>query len=177
MYKIMPSLSNPTFLTLVIGILSIGAIPAQASPQNNSHSSISTTGDRTSQLVAGNNQGVRRYSRDRIALETEISTRSGTAENSLAQYLAKRGVKFYGAYWCPHCQHQKELFGKEAVNYLPYVECARDAQNSQAQLCKEKKVELFPSWEINGKIIPGSKSLKELAKITGYQGPKNFINK
>ena len=30
----------------------------------------------------------------------------------------------YGAYWCPHCAHQKELFGAEAWSLIPYVECS-----------------------------------------------------
>ena len=30
----------------------------------------------------------------------------------------------YGAYWCPHCQAQKKVFG-ESFQYVPYVECTQ----------------------------------------------------
>ena len=41
-------------------------------------------------------------------------------------------------------------------------------KNSQTQLCIDKKIRAFPSWEINGKIIVGVKTLEELAELTGY---------
>jgi thiol-disulfide isomerase/thioredoxin len=40
-----------------------------------------------------------------------------------AQCLTDSGAKFYGAFWCPHCQAQKSMFGG-AKTLLPYVECA-----------------------------------------------------
>jgi glutaredoxin len=172
MYKIMPSNINFPVISLVIGALSLTIVPAQANPVNNRHNLSNNSSQ--SQLVAGNTQGVRRYSRNRVALETEISTKSGSAETAFAQYLSKRGIKFYGAYWCPHCQRQKEMFGKQALDYLPYVECARDRVGNKADACKQKQVRLFPSWEVDGKMIPGTKNLKDLAKITGYRGNTNF---
>jgi glutaredoxin len=77
----------------------------------------------------------------------------------------------YTAYWCPHCHEQKELFGKEASAKLGLVECAADGQNSQKPLCDTKAIEGFPSWEINGKLDSGVKSLAELARLSGYSGP------
>ena len=41
----------------------------------------------------------------------------------LAKYLQSSGAIMYGAFWCPHCSRQKELFGKEAWKYISYVEC------------------------------------------------------
>jgi len=29
-----------------------------------------------------------------------------------AQCLKEKGSIFYGAFWCPHCQNQKTMFGK-----------------------------------------------------------------
>ena len=49
------------------------------------------------------------------------------------------------------------------------VECARDGINSQTQLCIDKKIQGFPTWEINGKLILGVLSLKELSKLTGFK--------
>jgi glutaredoxin len=184
MYKLMPLLTKLKFITLVISTLPIVAIPAEANPQSNSHPYISTpmsvaapSPHSTGQLVAENQPPVRRYGKQKLALEIDINTHSGSAENALAQHLAKRGIKFYGAYWCPHCQRQKALFGQEALQYLPYIECAPGGQNSQRQLCKEKNIKLFPSWEIDGKVVTGTRSLKDLAEISGYEGPINFQNR
>ena len=99
-----------------------------------------------------------------------IVTSESTKESiALAKYLKDKGVVKYSAYWCPNCLDQSELFGKEAYKELSVVECARDGKNSQTQLCIDKKIEGFPSWEINGKIIIGVRTLKELSELTGYK--------
>ena len=99
-----------------------------------------------------------------------IVTSESTKESiELAKYLKDNGVVKYSAYWCPNCLDQSELFGKEAYKELNVVECARDGKNSQTQLCIDKKIEGFPSWEINGKIIIGVQTLKELSELTGFK--------
>ena len=99
-----------------------------------------------------------------------IVTSESTKESiALAKYLKNKGVIKYSAYWCPNCLDQSELFGKQAYKELNVVECARDGKNSQTQLCIDKKIQGFPSWEINGKIIIGVQTLKELSKMTGYK--------
>ena len=99
-----------------------------------------------------------------------IVTSESTKESiALAKYLKDNGVVKYSAYWCPNCLDQSELFGEEAYKELNVVECARDGKNSQTQLCIDKKIEGFPSWEINGKIIIGVRTLKELSELTGYK--------
>ena len=99
-----------------------------------------------------------------------IVTSESTKESiALAKYLKDNGVVKYSAYWCPNCLDQSELFGKEAYKELNVVECARDGKNSQTQLCIDKKIEGFPSWEINGKIIIGVQTLKDLSELTGYK--------
>ncbi len=90
---------------------------------------------------------------------------------ALAEHLRSGGAVMYSAWWCPHCHEQKELFGKEATAKLTIVECAPDGQNSQRELCEQKKIEGFPSWEIKGSLSSGVKSLKELAKLSDYSGP------
>ena len=40
-----------------------------------------------------------------------------------AQCLKEEGAVFYGAFWCPHCQRTKAMFGSAAAS-LPYVECS-----------------------------------------------------
>ncbi len=109
-----------------------------------------------------------------IASGMKIETVSGEAETALVEYLAASDVKFYGAYWCAHCQKQKSLFGATAAAKLPYIECAADGENSQRQLCKDKNIQMFPTWAIDGKFYPGTKDLKEIAAMTGYKGSMDF---
>ena len=99
-------------------------------------------------------------------LVTSESTKEAIA---LAKFLKSNGIVKYSAYWCPNCLNQSELFGKQAYKELNVVECARDGKNSQTQLCIDKKIQGFPSWEINGKIILGVQTLEDLSKLTGYE--------
>ncbi|MBD3881575.1 vitamin K epoxide reductase family protein [Phormidium tenue FACHB-886] len=105
-----------------------------------------------------------------------ITTTSGPAEIELARHLTSVGAKMYGAYWCPHCHDQKQLFGKQAAAQITYIECAPDGQNAQTQLCQDKKIEGFPSWEINGQLVAGTQTLQQLADLTNYQGSREFKN-
>ena len=99
-----------------------------------------------------------------------IVTSESTKETiKFAKYLKDNGVIKYSAYWCPNCLNQSELFGKQAYKELNVVECANDGKNSQTQLCIDKKIKGFPSWEINGKIILGVLTLEELSTLTGYE--------
>jgi uncharacterized membrane protein len=104
-----------------------------------------------------------------------ITHKSGPSEIALARYLKEKGAKMYGAYWCPHCHEQKQLFGKPAFNEINYVECA-DVQNprQQTDACRKAGIESYPTWEINGKLDPGVKSPQELANLVGYTGAKDF---
>ncbi len=101
---------------------------------------------------------------------------SGAAEVALAKYLRQIGAKMYGAYWCPHCHDQIELFGKEAAKLLPYIECAEDGKNSQINLCRKAGIRGFPTWMIKGKTYEGTQTLQELAQASGYRGVSNFKN-
>ena len=99
-----------------------------------------------------------------------LVTSESTKETIMfAKYLKNNGVVKYSAYWCPNCLNQGELFGKQAYKELKVVECAKDGKNSQTQLCIDKNIKGFPSWEINGKIIIGVQTLEELSKLSGYK--------
>lgn len=78
--------------------------------------------------------------------------------DGLAQALKSSGATFYGAFWCPHCQEQKAEFGT-SKQYLPYVECA-NPDNSQTQICIDKKIESYPTW-----------AFKDGIKITSTSDP------
>lgn len=81
-------------------------------------------------------------------------------------------VTFYGAFWCPHCQAQKARFGKSA-KYLPYVECSTPDGQGQLQVCKDKNISTYPTWEFgvssiiaSSTLITGEIELVELAEKT-----------
>ena len=101
--------------------------------------------------------------------ELKVTTDSTKESIDFAKYLNENGVVKYSAYWCHNCLNQSELFGKQAYKVLNVVECANDGKNSQTQLCIEKKIRGFPTWEINGKLILGVLTLKELSDLTGYK--------
>ena len=98
-----------------------------------------------------------------------VTTTSNPSTIALAEKLTASGAVMYSAYWCPHCQEQKQLFGKEATAKLKVIECAPDGQNSQAELCQQKKIDGYPSWEINGQLDSGVKPLQKLANLVGFR--------
>jgi uncharacterized membrane protein len=92
----------------------------------------------------------------------------------LAQHLTATNAKMYGAYWCPHCLEQKDEFG-EAKKLIPYVECAPNPPKgvkAETELCNQKGIKGFPTWEINGKMLSGKRTLNELANESGYTGDR-----
>jgi thiol-disulfide isomerase/thioredoxin len=71
-----------------------------------------------------------------------------------AQCLKDKGAVFYGAFWCPHCQAQKKLFGSSA-KFLPYVECSTADGAGQLQVCKDKNIQSYPTWILaDGTLVP-----------------------
>jgi len=93
------------------------------------------------------------------------------AARALASYLTDHGAKFYGAYWCPHCQQQKEIFGLSAKR-LPYIECSPGGQRSpQAAECSEAKIMNYPTWVINGNRLEEVMTLQRLSEVTGFHLP------
>ncbi|HEY3152965.1 MAG TPA: vitamin K epoxide reductase family protein [Candidatus Binatia bacterium] len=87
----------------------------------------------------------------------------------LAEHLSKSDAKFYGASWCPHCNEQKQLFGS-SVKRIPYVECSPGGQQApQAQVCKEKGIQSYPTWIINGQRYTGVQPLDALAQSSQYR--------
>ena len=88
---------------------------------------------------------------------------------ALAVHLTRSGAKMYGAYWCPHCQEQKELFGA-AASRLPYVECSSGPQGSpQTEECRVARITTYPTWIINGKRVDEVLTLQQLAQATGFE--------
>jgi thiol-disulfide isomerase/thioredoxin len=65
--------------------------------------------------------------------------------DTLATCIKDSGAKFYGAFWCPHCREQKKIFGNSA-KLLPYEECSTPDANGQLPVCKDLKIEGYPTW-------------------------------
>ena len=91
---------------------------------------------------------------------------SSSRQKNLARHLKRKGAVVYGAWWCPHCNTQKELFGAEALELLPYVECDKDDPGRQR--CQQAQVRAYPTWELNGERRLGVLSLEELEIWSGY---------
>lgn len=86
--------------------------------------------------------------------------------DKLAQCLTDKGVKFYGASWCPHCAEQKRLLGA-SMKYVSYVECALPGnQQGQTQVCIDNKIESYPTWVF-----------QDGARVTGEQQPSALAEK
>lgn len=99
-----------------------------------------------------------------------INAKTPGKYDDFAQCINDSGAKFYGAYWCPHCQTQKSLFGK-SVKKLPYVECAL-SQDKQTQICIDQKIESYPTWEFSdGSRVTGELTFAELAEKTSCAVP------
>jgi hypothetical protein len=65
--------------------------------------------------------------------------------DSFAQCLEESGAVFYGAFWCNHCDDQKDAFGS-AFQYVNYVECSTADGRGQLPACKQAGIEGYPTW-------------------------------
>ncbi|MBI4301050.1 MAG: vitamin K epoxide reductase family protein [Chloroflexi bacterium] len=106
---------------------------------------------------------------------TSLAQEKAAEEDSrvgLAQHLTAIGAVMYGAWWCPHCQEQKEMFG-DAFRYINYVECDPRGENANPELCKQEGIRGYPTWDIKEKRYEGAILLPTLASLSGYnwQGP------
>ena len=88
---------------------------------------------------------------------------------ALAAHLEESGAKFYGAYWCPRCQEQKELFEASAKR-LPYVECKPGGPSGPETVsCAAKDIDNYPTWIIDGRRYVGVRDPKALATHSGFR--------
>ena len=98
---------------------------------------------------------------------------SSPEQLALADHLRQRGAIFYGAYWCTHCFRQKNLFGQQAGNRLPYVECAKD--QAGADQCNAARVEAYPTWVLGSERREGVQTLEELAIWSGFKSSASSL--
>ena len=86
--------------------------------------------------------------------------------DQFAQCLAEKKLTMYGAYWCPHCQNEKKLFGS-SFQYVPYVECTQETKK-----CLDAGIEGYPTWiDASGQKYSGEQGLLGLSKISSCPLP------
>lgn len=91
---------------------------------------------------------------------------SNPAIDQFAKCLTDKGAIMYGAYWCPHCQSQKKLFG-DSFQYVKYVECTVDIQ-----LCQDNKIDGYPTWVfVDGSRQGGEMTFQDLSFKTSCPVP------
>jgi hypothetical protein len=97
--------------------------------------------------------------------------RAGRALDNFAQCLSSKGAKMYGAWWCPHCADQKQLFG-HAFQYVNYIECSPPGERTWSDACRQAAVKHYPTWQFSdGSRIEGTQTLAALAQKTGCRVP------
>jgi glutaredoxin len=103
-----------------------------------------------------------------VGIGTSVTLKSGPGIlDGFAECLKDKGAVFYGAFWCPHCQATKRMFGKSAP-LLPYVECSTSDGRGQTQICKDKQITGYPTWIFaDGKTLGGERTLAELSVASG----------
>ena len=94
---------------------------------------------------------------------------STTQALNLSEHLSRIGARFYGAWTCPACVRQMELFGKQAAVLVPYVECRMPEQRpKEAAACREAEVRAYPTWLLpSGQRREGVQSISELSRWSG----------
>lgn len=86
--------------------------------------------------------------------------------DTFASCIKDSGATFYGAFWCPHCQNQKAMFGSSA-RLLPYIECSTPDGNNQLQICGDAGVTGYPTWKFpDDTVETGEVSLERLSELT-----------
>ena len=89
----------------------------------------------------------------------------------LVDHLRSIGARFFGAWTCPACFRQMNLFGKQAGAEVPYVECRKpEILPEQAEACREAGIRAYPTWVLSdGQRREGVQSLEALSTWTGLR--------
>lgn len=86
--------------------------------------------------------------------------------DDFAKCLSDKGVKMYGAYWCPHCMSQKRMFGN-SWKHINYIECSLPNKSGQTLNCRQAGIRSYPTWEFqDGKRIEGTLSFDKLSQYS-----------
>ncbi|MGC9599219.1 MAG: hypothetical protein ABSE18_02425 [Minisyncoccia bacterium] len=87
--------------------------------------------------------------------------------DAFAKCIASTTTKFYGAFWCSHCEDQKREFGN-AAQYLPYIECSTPDGSGETKACQDAGITEYPTWYFpDGSSSTGVQSPQMLSQKTG----------
>ncbi len=87
----------------------------------------------------------------------------------MAQCLEEKGASMFGAFWCPHCAAQKDLFG-DAYPTSIYIECSNE-DRTQKDVCNAANITGYPTWVFaDGTRARGEQTLKQLSDQAGCTG-------
>lgn len=139
------------FILLAVFLVSGGLIFMSSKSKKDSNASVETVGDDGG--VAG--------------VSTQEDQKDSAYIEKLAKFMTEKGMVLFGAYWCPHCNDQKKLFG-DAIKYIDYVECDEKGPNANPDECIAQGIEGYPTWIYQGQKHSGYKSFAELAQIVGF---------
>lgn len=97
--------------------------------------------------------------------ETVIVTKK-TAQlsknNLVFACMMSKNARYYGSITSSHTvQQQQMLEGK--LKKIPFIDCSK---KEYSELCRQKNIIVYPTWEISNKLHPGKKTIKELKKIS-----------
>ncbi|MCA9168142.1 MAG: peptidylprolyl isomerase, partial [Planctomycetales bacterium] len=91
---------------------------------------------------------------------------------AFAKALADKGVKFFGAAWCPHCTAQKELF-EDGQHFLPFIE-ATNPDRTPNQDGIDNNITSYPTWVFpDGSRLEGEQTLQTLSEKAGVAIPQS----
>ena len=112
-----------------------------------------------------------------VLLQSKSATPTGPGKyDAFAQCLVSKGAKFYGAFWCPHCQAQEKDFQmtREALTSIGlYTECSTLDASAQTQACTDKGIKSYPTWIFaDGSTLNGEIPLQQLADKTSCVLPQ-----
>ena len=143
------------FLSIMITMVAVAAGLIFVANRAEKAKTAGTTPDNYSDLIGPNvdSSSTENFSADYI--------------EKLAKFMTEKGMIMYGAYWCPHCQAEKQLFGA-AFQFVDYVECDPQGPNANPGECSAKNVTGYPTWIYNGTTYSGQKTLSQLAQIVGF---------
>src|SRR3989344_6113274 len=96
--------------------------------------------------------------------------------DAFANCLADKGIKEYGAFWCPNCAKQEKMF-EDSYDIIMergvYIECDARGDNEQSALCIEKGIQGYPTWEFqDGMMLQGVMELHTIAEKAGCEAPR-----
>ena len=100
-----------------------------------------------------------------------IRHRQNSHLDAFAKCLTAKQAKMYGAFWCPHCDEQKKMFGS-SFQYAPYIECGIKGSKGIEPVCTEAGIKRFPTWVFaDGTRVEGEHELVFLGEATGCSLP------